>query len=322
MKKNRKRYHYKKRGKENIVHTNFIFYRSLKILIIVLFVLYLIFLVKSKKIKLKTNEINFEYHNYERELITERMKNISGWELYGNEPYFINGIIRKFKPKKCLEIGVSRGGSSILILNAIKDIENSFLFSMDINNRFYKNPKLEVGYNAKLFPELLDKWKLLTGKQPHQFLEELNIKFDFLFLDTVHSTPGELINIIEVFPFLEENAIVILHDITFHIIRKSKEKFHPSNIYLFSELIGEKIIISNKEQGIENIGGILLSPNQYKYYKNYFLLLFSPWQYFPEEKHIQELEYFINKYYKKKIYLYLFQKAVKLNRIYLNKFKK
>ena len=76
------------------------------------------------------------------------MKNISGWELYGN-------VIRKFKPKKCLEIGVSRGGSSILILNAIKDIENSFLFSMDINNRFYKNPKLEVGYNAKLFPELL-----------------------------------------------------------------------------------------------------------------------------------------------------------------------
>ena len=319
MKINTKRYHYKKHGKENIVPKNYIFYRYIKFIIIVL---YLIFLVKSTKIKLETNEINFEYHNYERELITERMKNISGWELLGNEPYFINGIIRKFKPKKCLEIGVSRGGSSILILNAIKDIENSFLISMDINNRFYKNPKLEVGYNAKLFPELLDKWKLLTGKQPHKFLEELNIKFDFLFLDTVHSTPGELINIIEVFPFLEENAIVILHDITYHIITKSKEKIHPSNIYLFSELIGEKIIISNKEQGIENIGGILLSPNQYKYYKNYFLLLFSPWQYFPEEKHIQDLEYFINKYYKKKIYLYLFQKAVKLNRIYLKKFKK
>ena len=92
--------------KENIHHKKFIFYRYLKIAIMVL---YLICLEKS--LKIKANELNFEYHNYERELITERMKNNSGWELLGNQPYFINGIIRKFKPKKCLEIGVSRGGS-------------------------------------------------------------------------------------------------------------------------------------------------------------------------------------------------------------------
>ena len=300
--------------KENIHHKKFIFYRYLKIAIMVL---YLICLEKS--LKIKANEINFEYHNYERELITERMKNNSGWELLGNEPYFINGIIRKFKPKKCLEIGVSSGGSSILILNAIKDIRNSFLISMDINNRFYRDPNLEVGYNVKNFPELLNKWKLFTGKQPHHFLEKLNIKFDFLFLDTVHSTPGEIINIIEVLPFLEENAIVIIHDITLHL--STKEKFHPSNILLFSGLVGKKIFIPNNEQGFENIGAILLGPNQYKYYKNYFLLLCSPWEYFPDEKHIKELKYFISKYYKNKIYLDLFKKAVLMNRVYLNKFK-
>ena len=69
----------------------------------------------------KSFEKNFEYHNYERELITDKIQKYAGYELFDNEPYFLNGIIRKFKPKRCLEIGVSHGGSSILILNAIKD---------------------------------------------------------------------------------------------------------------------------------------------------------------------------------------------------------
>ena len=88
------------------------------------------------------------------------MEVYSGWELRGNEPYFINGIIWKYKPRKCLEIGVSRGGFSILILNAIKDIKNSFLISLDINKKFYKNQSLDVGFKTKEFPELLNKWKL------------------------------------------------------------------------------------------------------------------------------------------------------------------
>ena len=37
------------------------------------------------------------------------------------------------------------------------------------------------------------------------------MKFDFLFLDTVHLAPGELINIIEALPFLNDEAIVVLH---------------------------------------------------------------------------------------------------------------
>ena len=77
-------------------------------------------------------DLNFKYHLYEREMISEKMIKYSGWILKKNEPYFINGIIRKFKPKKCLEIGVARGGSSVLILNALKDISDSFLVSLDL----------------------------------------------------------------------------------------------------------------------------------------------------------------------------------------------
>ena len=151
------------------------------------------------------------------------MKKYSFWLQKENEVYFINGIIRKYIPRTCLEIGVAKGGSSILILNAIKDIKNSLLISLDLKTKYNTNHSKYIGHCVKdYFPELTHNWQLFTGKQPHKFLEKLNIKFEFLFLDTVHKAPGKLINIIEVLPFLNENAIVILHDIMFHL---------PSNRY-------------------------------------------------------------------------------------------
>ena len=50
-----------------------------------------------------------------------------------NQREFLIGIIRKYRPKKIIELGILRGGSSIIILNAIKAIKNSHLYSIDIN---------------------------------------------------------------------------------------------------------------------------------------------------------------------------------------------
>jgi predicted O-methyltransferase YrrM len=267
----------------------------------------------------KRYDANFDYYNYQREMINDKIKEKAGYENNNNHPYLLNGIIRKLKPKNCLEIGTARGGSSIVILNAIKDIKDSILISLDIDKKWYKNRTFEVGYRVKkYFPELANKWKLYTGKQPHQFLVTLNMKFDLLYLDTVHSTPGELINIIEALPFLNDNAIVILHDVMFHYLIKSHYKFHPSNIYLFSTLCGDKVIVKDEYSGIENTGAIFLYKNQEKCYLNYFLLLLSPWNYVPSKEHKEELELFIKKYYKDEIYLYLFNQAVYFNQMYIN----
>ena len=88
------------------------------------------------------------------------------------------------------------------ILNSIKDIENSILVSLDINKKVYLDKNKLTGYRVyQYFPELTKNWKLYTGNQPHKFLVNLNMKFDFIFLDSAHSTPGEIINFIEVLPF-------------------------------------------------------------------------------------------------------------------------
>ena len=280
-----------------------------------------------QKKELFKNMTNFDYHLFEREMITEKMIKYADWQLLNNEPYFINGIIRKLKPKKCLEIGVAYGGASIIILNALKDINNSFLVSLDLSSNLYSNNSLKTGCRVEqYFPELLNKWHLYTGEQSHKFLDRLNMTFDFLFLDTRHTTPGELINIIEVLPFLDDNAIIVLHDIMFHLpshnyISPREVKYHPSNIFLMTSLYGDKIIINNKEKGAENIGAIFLYPNQKRYYLNYFLLLLTPWEYMPDDIHLNELRAFIEKYYKNEIYLNLFNRAIEENKIYINKFK-
>ena len=116
---------------------------------------------------------NFDYIHYKNDEITEKIIKEANWILSLNEAYLINGIIRKHKPKNCLEIGVAYGGSSVLILNAIKDLSGSYLVSLDL---FLTFKQKEVGYIVKQkFPELMDKWKLVTGNMPHKYLEKLNL---------------------------------------------------------------------------------------------------------------------------------------------------
>ena len=269
---------------------------------------------ESQKKEKNNFNVNYRYDKYEDNLLTDKIKKFSGWMLSLTEAQFINGLIRKFKPKNCLEIGVASGGSSILILNAIKDIKNSCLVSLDLNNKLYFDLSKKVGYRVnKYFPELSKNWKLFTGDQPHKFLVQLNMKFDFLFLDSAHITPGELINFIEALPFLNDNAIVVIHDILWHF--NEKIKINPSNIYLFPSIYGDKILLMNNNRNIENTGAVFLYPNQKTHYLDYFLLLLTIWEYMPSDGQINDLRIFIKDYYKNDLYLKLFNIAVKKNRI-------
>ena len=246
--------------------------------------------IQNNSMKENNFNQNFDYIHYKNDEITEKIIKEANWILSLNEAYLINGIIRKHKPKNCLEIGVAYGGSSTLILNAIKDLPDSNLVSLDL---FLTFKQKEIGYIVKQkFPELMNKWKLFTGDMPHIYLENLNMKFDFLFLDTAHVSPGEFFNLIEALPFLNDNAIIVLHDTMWHLARafnsNSKEyaKIMPTQIYLLSSLIGEKILINDDKFNFANIGAVCLAKKQENYYINYFLLLMNIWQYFPPDEQI------------------------------------
>ena len=128
--------------------------------------------------------------------------------MWSNQREFLNGIIRKFRPKKILEIGVASGGSSIIILNAIKDIKNAHLYSIDLNNN------TGIGYCvSKFFPEFLNKWSLYKGNIAAKFIEKIGGYIDMALIDSAHFEPGEIMDFLIVLPFLKEGAIVCFHDI-------------------------------------------------------------------------------------------------------------
>ena len=281
------------------------------------------YIINEKYLYKRKYDIHFDYQNYDKEIISSKIERDSGWMLKIEEARFINGIIRKNKLKNCLEIGVANGGSSILILNSIKDIENSILVSLDLNKELFTDPTKLTGYRVnEYFPELSKNWKLFVGDQPHKFLVNLNIKFDFLFLDSTHSSPGEILNFIEALPFLKENAIVVIHDLTWHFAQVTYSKFFPSCISLIPALYGDKIFLNKNKEHVSNIGAVFLYPNQKEHYLDYFLLLLNFWEYIPKDNQISDLRLFIKKYYTDKIYINTFDEAVRKNKIVNDKFKK
>ena len=150
----------------------------------------------------------------------------------------------------------------------------------------------------------------------------MNIKFDFLFLDSAHVSPGEILNFIEALPFLNENAIVVIHDLLWHFKKVISSKFYPSCIRLLPTLYGNKIFLSQTNKNVSNIGAVVLGPNQKNHYLDYFLLLLNFWEYIPTDKHIKDLRVFIKNYYKDEIYLNIFDTAVRENKKAIQKFLK
>ena len=104
---------------------------------------------------------------------------------------------------------------------------------------------------------------------------------------------------------------MILHDLLWHF--DMGLKFYPSNVYLFPNIRGDKILLRSDKIKLSGIGGIFLHSNQEKYYLNYFLLLLCFWEYLPTDRQINDMKIFIKKYYNNDLYLQIFNIAVNKN---------
>ena len=226
-----------------------------------------------------------------------------------DEQKFLNGIIRKYKPKKILEIGVAGGGTSALILNAIKDFPESKLYSIDKNTQWYKNPEKKTGMLIEeKFPGLIYKWTLYLGGIISEFIENIGDNIDLVYIDTMHLTPGEMLNWLEVLPFLKEEAIIILHD----IFNKEKKRNYSNN-QLLCYIRGKLILPKYGDSPLNrNIGALELFKGQNNYYEQYFLALGNQWEYMPDEKDLKLLKKFFKKYYGDK-YKNIFLDAIDKN---------
>ena len=281
---------------------------------------------ESQKIKEENiNNILIDFKNvesYDHQYLMEIQSKINN-HIYLPLPErdFLNGMIRKIKPKKVVEIGVANGGSSAIILNAIKDVEGAHLYSIEKSIDLIYDKTKKSGYLIKeRFQNLMDKWTFYPGGITAEFIEKIGGEIDVVFIDTVHFTPGEMLDWLQVLPFLKEEAIVILHDTflmyLFGNVDTTKKNY--SNNQLLCYIRGDLILPSyNSKDFDRNIGAIKLAKEQNKYYTQYFFALATQWEYMPEEKDISIMKEFFMKYYGER-YTNIFEDAVKKNKRHLN----
>jgi predicted O-methyltransferase YrrM len=219
-------------------------------------------------------------------------------QMTAHEREFINALILRKNPKKPLEIGVSAGSSSIVILNAIKNRNNAKLFSIDYSNSWYKSPDKKTGFLVDDYIGLREKWVLYTGGLSLKFIDKIGGNIDFCLIDTLHINPGGILDFLMVLPYLKKDAVVIFHDIGWHTWNYPDSQWDITNSLLMSSVIGKKLIqgnFSKKDKNMkrktyfQNIGGIQLNKDSHKHIYELINLLTLRWGYLPKEKEQKEM---------------------------------
>ena len=244
-----------------------------------------------------------DFEKFETDRLEEiNYKLVSLSQMSFTQSSFLNGLIRYYKPKKILEVGVAAGGSSAVILNAIKDIDGSMLYSIDYSTEYHQDASKLSGFLiTEQFKDISggDKWKLYTGGTAACFMDEIGGDIDLCLLDAAHINPGEFLDYLMVLPYLKKNAIVVLHDIQLQTIANSVE----TCCILYSGLSGIKLYPKTESLKftLPNIGAVVLDDNAMDRTFNTFCLLTLKWQYMITPKDYIDILNIFSKYYSKEL---------------------
>ena len=228
-------------------------------------------------------------------------------EMSEQDRAFLNTLVLRKQPLRLLELGVCSGGSSLVMLNAIKNIEGAHLYSIDYNTKHYNLKDKLTGFYVDNFPELKEKWTLKTGGLALNFMDEIGGDIDFCLIDTVHANPGEILDFLMILPYLKKNATVVFHDTNLHTrkgkTRKLSTAWQFTNNILMSTVTGNKLIPAESpfkaNLPFVNISGIELNEDSFTHIWDVFNLLTIKWNYIPNSMDIKQLEQFILRFYGK-----------------------
>ena len=202
------------------------------------------------------------------------------------ENAFLIGLLGKYRPSNILEVGISAGATTTMILDFLKQAK---LTSLDIREQWYQDSGKLTGFLAMENHGANPNWQIKTGVYLPEYLAERNEKFDFCILDTAHSLPGEVLDFLAVLPFMVDGGIVVVHDYHWHLYAPLGDdlgkKSYATKVLLDSA-VGTKIICRDPERPsvLPNIAGMIIEENTRQYVNNVFASLSMPWQYALSER--------------------------------------
>jgi predicted O-methyltransferase YrrM len=121
-------------------------------------------------------------------------------------------LVYSLQPKRVLEIGRARGGSTLILAHALKHVAESRFVSIDPNLLPLHSISPEL--KARLSPAVT----FIDGFSPaenYNACAAARGKFDFVFIDANHYYKPCLTDILGVVPFLSDGAVIVLHDAHF-----------------------------------------------------------------------------------------------------------
>lgn len=79
-----------------------------------------------------------------------------GSEMAVEELAFLCGLLKKKKPEKILEVGVSAGGTTAVVLKCMEKLGlDAQMISIDIEENYYRDVRKKVGYLVEINREHL-----------------------------------------------------------------------------------------------------------------------------------------------------------------------
>jgi predicted O-methyltransferase YrrM len=227
------------------------------------------------------------------------------------ERRFINGLLRYYQPQNILELGLSRGGGTINLLNAIEDMPGANLTSIDKRDYYSYTDKskfIPIAIDAKEFFPCYpaSKWRLVTGKDTSEVMESFGEKFDFVVIDTAHNHPIESFNFLCILPYLRDGAVVVMHDISASVFNNG---YCVAPRTLMCSVVAEKLLPrleydflrhfsrdGSSNILVRNIVAMQIIPDTRKYISNVFQALMLPWETYPADD-IENVRTLLSKHY-------------------------
>lgn len=137
-----------------------------------------------------------------------------GWgSIASDEVLFVQDYIKRYQPKKFLEVGMASGLSGGLISQMLDWNDGKSFTSIDYNDTFFGDNSKKNGF---LIEEIYAGDSVVVEKQHFVIapgLTALNRRFDMCFIDANHQHPWPLIDTLCVFPFLDNQKVMIHHDL-------------------------------------------------------------------------------------------------------------
>lgn len=230
------------------------------------------------------------------------------------ERQFLNALLLREKPTKILEIGVYSGGSSAIMLNAVRHIPDSRVYGIDFMEHTTDTPRRNIGAVVDDYSELKERYTLFTGSIACSFLDQIGDGIDFCLIDTAHFLPGEILDFLMAFPYLKNGCTLIFHDTQLHS-NKGVDSL-ATNCILLNAIKGERLTPTIPESSIfretlakmgmdcppdffpfPNIGGVTLDKSMEKDMLGVFTLLTLKWAYYPAAEHIALMEKHFARFY-------------------------